>query len=139
MLCRFLAAWILVGMAVGRAAPPPPASTLNSPSLNTPAKDPQLEPEKDAAPLLPPHLPGYDLRVLDVKKPLLFNVAGTWVEVSIPIFFYFPTPAREEGVKRLRQVTEDLRQLIRKPAWTSAELARVQVELDASASLLAQP
>lgn len=120
-------------MVSGRPAEPP--LTPPAPAASVTA----AKPETELAPLLPLHLPGYDLRVLDIKKPLLFNVAGTWVEVSVPIFFYLATPAHDEGVKRLRQVAEDLRQLTRKPAWTSAELSRVQADLEAAAALLAQP
>jgi hypothetical protein len=119
-------------MVIGRAAELPPSAGPAAPATGA-------KPESEPAPLLPLHLPGYDLRVLDLKKPLLFNVAGTWVEVSVPIFFYLATPAHEEGVKRLRQVAEDLRQLTRKPAWTSAELTRVQADLEAAAALLASP
>jgi hypothetical protein len=36
-------------------------------------------------------------------------------------------------------VAEDLRQLLRKPAWTSAELSRIQADLDSAAALLAEP
>lgn len=137
MLRRLLVAWVLAGPLGGRAAELPFANGDSPPAPAAP--EPAKPAGTDPGPLLPLHLPGYELRVLDVKKPLLFHLAGTWVEVSVPIFFYLATPAHEEGLKRLRRAAEDLRQLLRKPAWTSAELAQVQAELKAGAAQLAQP
>jgi hypothetical protein len=136
MLRRLLVSWVLAGPLAGRAAELP-LSDGAPPPAGAPAPAKPADP--DHRPLLPLHLPGYDLRVLDVKKPLLFHLDGAWVEVSVPIFFYLATPAHEEGLKRLRQVAEDLRRLLRQPAWTSAELAQVQAELEAGAAQLAQP
>jgi hypothetical protein len=139
MLRRLLAAWVLVGMASGWAAEISATSTTLAPVTSPSAPEPERETEKSSRPLLPLHLPGYDLRVLDTKKQLLFNVAGTWVVVSVPVFFYIATPAHDDGVKRLRQVTEDLRQLIRQPGWSSAEFAHLQAELETAAAQLVQP
>lgn len=86
-------------------------------------------------PLLPLSIPGYRLRVLDVRKPVVFEVAGTKVEASVPVFFYFPEtgPGAAELIRRARDGLADLE---RKPEWTAAELQRIVAGLDQGLALL---
>ena len=70
----------LLFTAVAFSAPPPLSPVLPAP--------------KDDEPVLPLKIPGYELRVLDQRKPLRLGVAATWVEASLPIFFYYPTADR---------------------------------------------
>ena len=107
------------------------------------AGDPALPPstalaaaETGADPALPSRIPGYELRVLDRRKPLRFEVAGVPAETSLPIFIYFPTadPGRAAGL--VRQAYDDLQALARKPEWTAAELHAVLSGLDSALRLL---
>ncbi len=83
-------------------------------------------------PVIPLRLPGYELRVLDRRKPIRFNVAGVWAESTLPVFVYLPTgdPMRAAGL--LRQAYDDLLKLGLKPEWTAAELKSVLTNLDAA-------
>ena len=91
-------------------------------------------------PALPLKIPGYELRTLDRQKDVLFNVDGSWVRASVPVFVYFPTDAknRTDGLAHLREVYQSLINLGRKPDWTAAELQAVIANLDASIRLLEQ-
>jgi len=102
------------------------------------AAAPQLAAAKDD-PVLPARIPGYELRALDVRKPVLLNVSGTWVQAALPVFFYFPTPVPPQAAPLLRQAYADLLQLGRKPEWTAAEFQAVLTHLDAAIRLLEQP
>ena len=114
------------GTAV-RAAVPSPARNLVAKPIDDPA--------------LPLRLLGFELRVLDVKKDVLFNVNGNWVQASVPVYFYYPTAGRDRAhaVELLRQVYDDVLKLGQEPEWTAAELQRVIINLDASISLLEKP
>ena len=83
-------------------------------------------------PVIPLRLPGYELRVLDRRKPIRFNVAGVWAESTLPVFVYLPTgdPMRAAGL--LRQAYDDLLKLGLKPECTAAELKSVLTNLDAA-------
>jgi hypothetical protein len=83
-------------------------------------------------PLLPASIPGCELRVLDERKSILFNVKGTWVEASVPVFFYCPVGGRPEAARRIRQVRDDLRALGQKPEWSAEDYRRVISEVDAA-------
>jgi hypothetical protein len=89
-------------------------------------------------PILPATSPGYELRTLDVRKPVLFDVNGARVRVSLPIFLYYPTSQfeRQEAARLLRQAYDDAVRLGRQPEWTAAELQRMIAALDASLQLL---
>jgi hypothetical protein len=91
-------------------------------------------------PVLPLKIPGYELRTLDRRKDVLFNVDGSWVRASVPVFVYFPTDSktRTDGLAHLREVYQSLLNLGRKPDWTAAELQSVIANLDASIRLLEQ-
>jgi hypothetical protein len=82
--------------------------------------------------VIPLRIPGYELRVLDRRKPVRFNVAGVWAESALPIFVYVPTgdPGRAAGF--LRQGYDGLLKLGLKPEWTAAELQAVLANLDAA-------
>ena len=57
-------------------------------------------PEKIPAaevPVLPLSIPGYELRVLDVKKPVVFNVAGLPVEGAPADLRLHPCPQPGPG------------------------------------------
>ena len=89
-------------------------------------------------PVLPLRIPGYELRTLDRKKAVLFNVSGAWVQASVPVFVYYPTNARDRGdaLVRLREAYGSLLKLGRKPDWTAAELQGVIASLESSIHLL---
>ena len=95
--------------------------------------------EKAGDSLLPANIPGYELRTLDVSKPVLFNVNGAWVQASLPVFFYYPTSAPVETARLLHQAHDDLLALARKPEWTGDELQEVIAKLDAALGLLEPP
>jgi hypothetical protein len=99
-------------------------------------------PRLSAAPedsVLPAKIPGYELRALDVRKPVVLNVNGTWVQASLPVFFYFPTPVPPRAAPLLRQIYDDLLKLGRQPEWTAAELQAVLGNLDTAIRILEQP
>jgi hypothetical protein len=85
-----------------------------------------------ADPVIPLRIPGYELRVLDRGKPVLFSVAGVRAESTLPIFVYVPTsdPGRADGL--LRQAYDGLLKLGLKPEWTASELKAVVANLDAA-------
>jgi hypothetical protein len=89
-------------------------------------------------PVLPLRIPGYELRSLDVRKPVVFEVAGGEVRVSLPIYLYYPTACadRREAVKLLRQAYGDMIRLGQREDWTAGDLRRILSTLDASLSLL---
>lgn len=90
--------------------------------------------------MLPLTIPGYELRTLDRHKDVLFNVDGTWVRASVPVFVYFPTGPKSDakGLAQLRRVYGQLIRLGQKPDWTAAELQAVIADLDGSIRLLEQ-
>jgi hypothetical protein len=100
---------------------------------STPEKAPTA-----GVPVLPLSIPGYELRVLDVRKPVLFEVNGSEVEGSLPVFVYYPAASQAEAVDLLRQASDDLAKLGQKPEWTGEELRQVLSKLDAAAGLLAK-
>lgn len=89
-------------------------------------------------PALPVRIPGYELRVLDVRKDVLFRVNGTWVQAAVPVFFYFPTTSSERtrGLDLLRQVRSDARKLGEISTEKSPELERVIANLDEALTAL---
>jgi len=122
------------------SAPPPPAAgpTLPVPSQDAPRSSPNAVAKPIDDPALPDRIPGFELRVLDLRKDVLFNVNGSWVKASVPVFFYYPTAAKDRvrALELLRQAYGDVLKLGQEPEWTAAELQRVIVNLDASLSLL---
>ena len=108
------------------------------PSLGAPVSIPNLAAKPIDDPALPARIPGFELRVLDLRKDVLFNVNGSWVQASVPVFFYYPTaaPYRALAIELLRQAYGDVLKLGQQPEWTAAQLHQVIVNLDASLSLL---
>lgn len=99
-------------------------------------------PPLSAAPedsVLPAKIPGYELRALDLRKPIVLNVNGSWVQASLPVFFYFPTPTPPQALPLLRRIYEDLLKLGRQPEWTAADLQGVLGNLDDAIRILEQP
>jgi hypothetical protein len=88
--------------------------------------------------VLPLRIPGYELRSLDIRKPVVFEVAGRSVSVSLPIFLYYPVacPDRTEALRLLEQAYGEAVRLGRQEAWSAAELRRVLSDMDASLTLL---
>lgn len=121
---------------VAPASNPPPSAA--SPPSAPLAVVPATKLVDDA--VLPLKIPGYELRTLDRRKDVLFNVDGSWVRASVPVFVYFPTgsKSRIDGLAHLREVYQSLINLGRKPDWTAAELQAVIANLDASIRLLEQ-
>jgi hypothetical protein len=98
--------------------------------------DPPPEKPPAEVPELPLAIPGYELRVLDVKKPVVFNVDGSQVEGALPIFVYYPGPARAQAADLVKQAHDDLIKLGGKPEWTGEELKQVIGNLEAALGLL---
>jgi len=90
-------------------------------------------------PVFPLKIPGYELRVLDRKKPIVLGVGGERVEGSLPIFIYLPTADRPALLAPLRRAYDGLLALGRKPEWTGAELHQVLQDLDEALRLLELP
>ncbi len=141
---------------------PPPSKTTEAPSVSavtgTEAISAAQKSEIDVAapiktsgsvaakpvddPALPARIPGYELRVLDVRKDVFFHVNGTWIQTAVPIYFYFPTGSAERtrGIDLLRQVRSDARKLGEVSTEKTPELERVIAKLDeALAALEKQP
>ena len=89
--------------------------------------------------VLPLDIPGYELRTLEARKPVLFSVDGTQVRASVPVFFYFPKAASPQAAMLVHRACEDLVRLGQKPEWTGAELQAVIASLDAAVRLLDPP
>lgn len=88
-------------------------------------------------PALPQSIPGYELRSLDVRKPVVLDVGGVQVRVSLPIFVYCPTRAESrEAIRLLRQAYDDALRLGQTPEWTAADLQRILRAIDSSLGLL---
>lgn len=107
------------------------ACAVSLPADPAPEKDPGA-----GVPLLPLAIPGYELRVLDVRKPALFNVNGSQVEGSLPVFVYYPAASQAQVASLLRQADDELLKLGQKPEWTGEELGQVLSKLDAAIGLL---
>ncbi len=88
---------------------------------------------------LPMTIPGYELRVLDVHKAIMFNLKGAWVEASVPIFFYYPVAGKAGALRLLRRARDDLAALGRRREWTREDLRRVIGEVDEALRRLAEP
>jgi hypothetical protein len=131
-LCHFIACALLAAAPLLSAAPAdqPVASGIDASAPANAIKN---------DPLLPPAIAGYELRTLDVRKPILFNANGKWVRVDLPVFFYFPKPMPPQAAPILRRIYNELLKLARQPEWTAAELQGVIVNLDAAIRLLEQP
>jgi len=131
-LCHFIACALLAAAPLLSAAPanqPVPGGIDANPPASAIRNDP----------LLPAAIAGYELRTLDVRKPVLFNANGRWVRADLPVFFYFPKPMPPQAAPMLRRIYDELLKLARKPEWTAAELQGVIVNLDAAIRLLEQP
>jgi hypothetical protein len=87
-------------------------------------------------PLLPLAIPGYALRVLDVQKKVIVQVAGSDVEASVPIFVYYPEPGRAKALELLREARDGLIRLEGKQEWSAEELNRVVRQLEAGLGVL---
>jgi hypothetical protein len=108
------------------------------PGLDTRAAAIVPLPDKDDL-VLPLDIPGYELRSLEARKPVLFSVDGTQVRASVPVFFYFPKAASPQAAILVHRACEDLARLGQKPEWTGAELQAVIASLDAAGRLLDPP
>jgi hypothetical protein len=86
--------------------------------------------ESEPEPLLPATIPGYELRVLDVAKPVVLFVAGTRLEASLPVFFYLPDSEQKRAIALVQQAYADLTELGRKEEWEADDLHRVLTQLD---------
>lgn len=95
-----------------------------------PAPELALVQESALEPLLPLKIPGYELRVLDVPKPIVFLVGEAQVEASLPVFFYLPDSDQRHAVVLIQQAYDELSGLGRKEEWSGEELHRVLVQLE---------
>ena len=127
-LTRTLLALALAAPGLGPAASPDPAAEVQA----TPLKAADIP-----DPAVPLRIPGYELRVLERKKPVRFNVAGVWAESALPLFIYVPTadPVRASGL--VREAHDSLLKLGQKPEWTADDLRGVLTTLDAAIGALA--
>ena len=99
-----------------------------------------LRSDPPAAPLvLPPALAGYELRALDLRKRVRFQVGGSQVEVSVPLFAYCPAANGMQALRLLRAAQASLVKLAAKPEWTAEELRQVIAGLEQTAVLLEAP
>jgi hypothetical protein len=115
-----------------------PETSPPIPGFDTRAAEIVPLPDKEDL-VLPLNIPGYELRTLEARKPVLFSVDGTQVRASVPVFFYFPKPASPQAATLVRRAREDLARLGQKPEWTGAELQAVIAALDDAARLLDPP
>jgi hypothetical protein len=88
-------------------------------------------PDSLEPPVVPLTIPGYALRVLDVQKRVVLAMAGRDIEASVPIFIYYPIPARTEAVRLIRQARDGLGRLSEKREWSAAELQTIVSQLEA--------
>jgi hypothetical protein len=86
--------------------------------------------------LLPTHLPGYDLRVLDERKPITLQTADGKVEVRLPIYFYFPADERREGLRLIREAADELRRAAHNSDPGGADLESTLERLEHGLDLL---
>jgi len=89
--------------------------------------------------LIPAAPPGYELRALDQTKRVVFQVGGSQVEVSVPLFLYCPSAGAPPVARLLREAQASLLQLAAKPEWTADELRQVIASVDQAARLLELP
>lgn len=89
--------------------------------------------------LLPPHLPGYDLRVLDERKPVTLETPTGKFEVRLPIYFYFPADDRQEGLRLVREAADELRHAAHRPDPSAADLDSLLGRLERGLDLLGSP
>lgn len=89
--------------------------------------------EPSAGRLLP-EIPGYQLRVLDVRKPLKLRVNDSWVDASLPVFFYYPQA--QPALDAIRGIRKDLVETARDSGWDEAKALALAERLDAVAAAL---
>jgi hypothetical protein len=87
-----------------------------------------------ALPLASP--PGYELRVLDARKPVRFRIDGNWVEGELPVFIYYPIAEPERALVSLREADAELDLMARKPEWTAEEVRRLIAHLQSAIASL---
>jgi len=136
----------VVQPAAVKVTPPPVVDANPDPSLlnfSPPPESvgpsiPNIEGKGLDDTLLPLKLPGYELRVLDVRKKLLYNIRGEWVQASLPVYFYYPTEPsqKEKALGTLRKVYEQVLSLGEKPQWSASEFRNLIVNLDSAIVLL---
>ncbi len=94
----------------------------------------QAAPRGGAEQTLLPVIPGYELKVLDVRKTAIFDVNGGRVEAALPVFFYYPVPG--PAIQEFRRAYDELIALGRKPEWSAAELRQVIARLGSAIEML---
>ena len=92
-----------------------------------------------SSPPAPTAMSGYELRVLDLRKRVRFQVVGSQVEVSVPLFAYCPAAGGAPVLRLLRAAQASLLKLAAKPEWTADELRQVITSLEQAALLLEAP
>jgi len=106
-----------------------------------PTSDPApAEASKPAAPqpLIPRALPGYELRELDLKKPVVVRVGDKVLEIKVPVFVYFPSelPARTEAVQELHRLYDDIVAISSRAAPAPSDFRTLLTRLDAALTRL---
>jgi hypothetical protein len=86
--------------------------------------------------LLPLTLPGYQLRVLDQRKTLTYDAAGTAFEVRLPIFFYLPNAPEAQPLHLLRQAVDELRRAIHQPDRSEYDFEKLLARFEQGFSAL---
>lgn len=81
-----------------------------------------------------PVIPGYELKVLDVRKTVILDVSGSQVDASLPVFFYYPVPG--PAIHEFRRAYDELIALGQKPEWSAAELRQVIARLGGAIEML---
>jgi hypothetical protein len=93
----------------------------------------------ESDPAMPVEIPGYELRVLDARKPLLVKVGNASIEASLPVFIYYPKADRSNAVALLRRSRDSLRALSGKAEWTAADVDKVIADLDTAIAAMDTP
>jgi len=88
--------------------------------------------------LLPLTLPGYELRVLDQRKTLTYEAAGTHFEVRLPIFFYLPNLEESQSLHLLRQAVDELRRAVHEPDRNEYDFDKLLARFEQGLAALGQ-
>jgi hypothetical protein len=87
--------------------------------------------------LLPLTFPGYELRVLEQRKPLIYELNGAKIEVRLPIFFYLPDLAQAQATQALRQAVDELRRAAHEPDRNEYDFEKLLGRFEQALSALA--
>jgi hypothetical protein len=87
--------------------------------------------------VLPLAFPGYELRMLEQRKTLTYEVNGSKVEVHLPIFFYLPDLAQAQATRALQQAVDELRRAVHEPDRNEYDFAALLNRFESALAALA--